>query len=81
MNILIENSDTLQYLTTSGHWSLDPLEGKIFPATAVAFRAARKEPIGKFNIVFHIPSTRQFVNLDHGRGAGSPEGTEKIADK
>jgi hypothetical protein len=47
------------------------LEGKLFPATAMAFRAARKEAIGKFNIVFHIPQTNQFVNLNHGRGTGT----------
>jgi hypothetical protein len=75
MNILIENNDTHEYLTSPGKWSKNPLEGKQFPATIVAFRAARQEEIGKFNIVFHIPGTDQIVNLDHGHGTGIKEST------
>lgn len=71
MNILIENNDTLEYLTSTGQWTKNPRDGKSFPATKVAFRTAKLEAIGKFNIVCHIPATNQFVNLDHGRGAGS----------
>jgi hypothetical protein len=70
MNILIENHETLEYLTQAGHWTKNPLEGKCFPATRVAFRAAKLEAIGRFNIVCHIPETNQFINLDRGRGAG-----------
>ena len=36
-------------------------------------RGAKQEAIGKFNIVSYIRETNQFINLDHGRGAGSPE--------
>lgn len=72
MNILIENSDTLEYLTNAGQWTKDPLDGKPFPATEDAFRMAKREAIGKFTIVCHIPQTNQFINLDHGRGAGPP---------
>ena len=70
LNILIENNDTLEYLTSAGQWTKNPRQGKSFPATRIAFRAAKQEAIGKFNIVCHIPGTNQFVNLDHGRGAG-----------
>jgi hypothetical protein len=70
MNILIENNETLEYLTTAGQWTKNPRNGKSYPATRAAFRAAKLEPIDKFNIVWHIPETNQFVNLDHGRGAG-----------
>jgi len=73
MHILIENNDTHEFLTTLGKWTKNPLQAKPFPATAVAFRAARQEQIGKFNIVFHIAQTNQFVNLNHGRGAGAPD--------
>ncbi|MGA9450955.1 MAG: hypothetical protein WBW41_06380 [Verrucomicrobiia bacterium] len=72
MNILIENHDTLEYLAQAGQWTKNPLEGKRFPATVTAFREAKLEAIGKFNIVCHIPGTNQFVNLDHGRGKGLP---------
>jgi hypothetical protein len=70
MNILIENDDTLEYLASAGQWTKNPLSGKCYPATRIAFRAAKQEAIGKFNIVCHIPGTNQFINLDHGRGAG-----------
>ena len=73
MNILIENFDTLEYLTEVGQWSKNPLDGRCFPATAAAFQFARREAIGKFTIVCHIPATNQFINLDHGRGRGMPE--------
>ena len=34
---------------------------------------AKRESIGRFNIVFYIPQTKQFINLDHGRGKGLTE--------
>jgi len=70
MNILIENSETLEYLTDTGGWTKNPRNGKCFPATRSAFRAAKSEAIGRFNIVFHIPQTNQLINLDRGRGTG-----------
>ena len=73
-NILIENNDTLEYLTPAGGWTKNPLNGKCFKATKIALQAAKLEAIGKFNIVGHIPETNQFINLDHGRGAGLPAG-------
>ena len=79
MNILIENQDTLEYLTNAGQWTKNPLAGKSFPATRTAFRVAKLEAIGKFNIVCHIPATHQFINLDHGRGQGL-SGTDVQAD-
>ena len=73
MKILIEDAETLQYLTTSGQWSKNASEGKTFSATAAAFEVARKEQIHKFNIVCYIPQTKQFINMDHGRGKGHVE--------
>ena len=73
MDILIENNDTLEYLTATGLWTKNPREGKLFPATRAAFMAAKQEAIGKFNIVWHFPATGQFINLDHGRGLGTPD--------
>lgn len=72
LNILIENNDTLEYLTPVGQWTKNPLNGKSYPATRIACQAAKQEAIGKFNIVCHIPETNQFINLDHGRGTGLP---------
>lgn len=73
LNILIENNDTLEYLTQAGQWTKNPLNGQRYPATKAAFRAAKQEAISKFNIVCHIPDTNQFINLDHGRGTGQPD--------
>jgi len=70
MNILIEDAETLEYLTSDNHWTKNVSEGKNFGATGTAFDVAKKEPIGKFNIVFYIPQTKQFINMDHGRGKG-----------
>jgi hypothetical protein len=68
MNILIENSDTSEYLTRAGLWDKNPQAGKPFGTSRLALRAAKQEAIDTFNIVLHIPTTNQFVNLDHGHG-------------
>lgn len=73
MNILIENADSLEYLTGENHWSKSVTDGKLYSRTSAAFDAAKKEAIGKFNIVGFIPETQQFINLNHGRGRGLPE--------
>jgi hypothetical protein len=70
MNILIENDNTLEYLTPAGQWTKNPLAGKCFPSTRTAFLAAKLEAIGRFNIVWHSPETNQLFNLEHGRGKG-----------
>ena len=71
MNILIEDADSLQYFTINSLWSKDILDARRFANTMSAFTAAKKELIGKFNIVGYILETKQFVNLNHGRGKGS----------
>ena len=73
MNILIEDAEKLEYLTSDNHWTKKASEGKNFGATEAAFAVAKKEPIGKFNIVFYIAQTQQFINMDHGRGKGPAE--------
>ena len=73
MNILIEDAEKLEYLTNNGLWSKNPADGRSFGATGAAFEVAKEEPVRKFNIVCHIPQTRQFINMDHGRGKGVPE--------
>ena len=75
MNILIENADSLEYLTDDSRWTKIATEGKLFLRTGTAFDVAKKESVGKFNIVGYIPETRQFINLNHGRGRGATETT------
>lgn len=73
MNILIENADSCEYLTSDNHWTKIVADGKRFSKTGTAFDAAKKEAIGRFNIVGYITETRQFINLHHGRGRGVAE--------
>ena len=70
MNILIEDAETLEYFTNDNKWTKKASEGKSFVATEAAFDVAKKEPIGRFNIVYYITQTEQFINMDHGRGKG-----------
>jgi hypothetical protein len=70
MNILIEDAESLEFLANNGRWTKNVANGKTFGTTEVALQAAKKEPIGRFNIVSYISQTRQFINLDHGRGKG-----------
>jgi hypothetical protein len=73
MNILIENAESLEYLAGNGDWTKNAAKGKNFEATGAAFKAAKQELIGRFNIVSYIAQTKQFINLDHGRGKGIAE--------
>ncbi|HTV39253.1 MAG TPA: hypothetical protein VMF08_01650 [Candidatus Sulfotelmatobacter sp.] len=70
MRILIQNAETLEYLTDENNWSKNPLKGKQFSASRLAFRAAKLEAIAEFNIVCCVPKTNEIINLDHGRGIG-----------
>jgi hypothetical protein len=73
MIILIENAESLEYLTPDGQWTKNVAEGKSFAATEAAYQTAKKEPVGKFNIVCYIPQSKQFINLNHGKGKGLTE--------
>ena len=73
MNILIEDAEKLEYLTSGNLWTKNAAEGKNFGATGTAFEVAKQEPMGKFNIVCYIAQSKQFINMDHGRGKGVAE--------
>ena len=73
MNILIEDAESLEYLTSTGTWTKNVANGRSFGATEAAVQVAKKELIGKFNIVSYVSQTRQLINLNHGRGKGLPE--------
>ena len=74
MNIIFEDAGSLKYFTVKGLWSQNAADGKCYAGTRFAFMTAKQEPIGKFNIVGYIPSTKQFINLDHGHGKGAVPG-------
>ena len=73
MNIIIEDAESLKFFSNEGLWTKNAAEGKRYAGTALAFKAAKLEPVGKFNIVGYIGETKQFINLDHGRGKGAME--------
>jgi hypothetical protein len=73
MKIIIEDAESLKFFTGEGLWSKIVTEGKHFAGTGLAFKAAKQESVGKFNIVGYITATKQFINLDHGRGKGAVE--------
>ena len=73
MNILIEDAEKLEYLTSSNEWTKNVVKGKDFRATGDALAAAKREPMGRFNIVGYFAETKQFINLNHGKGRSVPE--------
>ncbi|MGO8699133.1 MAG: hypothetical protein ACLQVY_15590 [Limisphaerales bacterium] len=70
MTILIEDSETLEFLAVNNQWTKKPGQAVCFPSTRAAFSVAKGEPIGKFNIVQHLSFNQQLINLDHGSGKG-----------
>ena len=79
MNIIIEDAESFKFYGADGKWTANVADGKRYAGTNQAFKAAKLEPIGKFNITGYIPETRQFVNLEHGRGTGSEAAKAKAS--
>ena len=71
MNILIENAATREFLASDGRWTKKSSQGASFTTTQAAQTAAKREPIGEFNIVGQFDGTEQFFNLDCGSGTGA----------
>ena len=70
MNILIENAVTQEFLAGDGRWTKEASLGATFATARAARAAAKREPIGKFNIVGQFAGSAQFFNLDCGSGQG-----------
>jgi hypothetical protein len=73
MNILIEDAEKLEYLTSSNQWTKTATDGKVFKSTADALAVAKQQPVGKFNIVAFMSLNNQFINMNKGSGKGVPE--------
>jgi hypothetical protein len=71
MTILIENAESFEYLHGDNAWAKEAVGAMTFPSTKIAVAAAKRQAIGKFNIVGYVAETAQLVSLDHGRGSGS----------
>lgn len=79
MNILIEDAEKLEYLTSSNHWTKIPAEAKIFRNTAEAVAVGKQQHMGKFNVVAYVSTTHQFVNFGKGCGRRIPEGSAALS--
>jgi hypothetical protein len=75
MKTLVEDAEKLEYLTSDSHWTKKAGEAKDFRATGAAIEVAKQEPMGRFNIVGYFPETKQFLNLNQGRGGRIAETT------
>jgi len=76
MNILIEDAEKLEYLTSNHQWTKKPSEAKNFGATNDAMVVARQEPMGRFNIVAYFAQSDQLINMNSGRGKRAAEAGE-----
>jgi hypothetical protein len=65
MRLLLENSETQEFLTPFGKWSKNPLEGKIFGSITVALRSPSHDAIEKFNLIFLDPQANQYLKLNY----------------
>jgi hypothetical protein len=70
MLILIENPETSELLSVTGEWTRQPATAKAFANVTAALRAGRQLPVGRFDVSGYLPDSRQFINLQHGRGTG-----------
>jgi hypothetical protein len=77
MNILIEDAESLKFLTSAGQWAANASEGKHYGRTADAYAAAKQEPIGRFNIAGYIKTTKQLITIRQGRGKGTKPGDQE----
>jgi len=73
MKTLVEDAETLEYLTSNSQWTKNAGDGRDFGVTQAAFEVAKQEPMGRFNIVGYFPETKQLINMNHGRGRRVPE--------
>jgi hypothetical protein len=78
VNILVENAVTLEFLTSDGSWTKKLSQGAIFATARGAHAAAKREPIGKFNIVGQFGESEQLFNLDYGSGKGASSGPREV---
>ncbi len=68
MKTLVEDAETLEYLTNNSQWTKNAGDGRDFGVTQAAYEVAKQESMGRFNIVGYFPETKQLINMNHGRG-------------
>ena len=72
MTILVENAETLEYLTTDGRWTNKMERAATYRSSTLAKASATSAAIGRFNIIGAVAKSSQIVNLDEGVGAKKP---------
>jgi hypothetical protein len=68
MRIIIEDAETLQFLTMDGGWTGDSARAATFANSDAARERGVTLPIGEFNIVGAFSKSPQLTNLDNGSG-------------
>jgi hypothetical protein len=71
MRILIENAETLQYLTADGAWTKEPNAAATYRTSTVAKEHGKTAPIGRFNVIGAFKNSPQITNLDDGCGTAT----------
>jgi hypothetical protein len=74
MTILIENADTLEFLTRDGRWTKHAGEAATYRTSTLAKEFGTAAPIGRFNVVGAFKNSPQLTNLDEGCGISVKEG-------
>jgi hypothetical protein len=69
VKIIIENAETLEFLTSDGRWSKDVTRAAAFPNSNAAKARGVTFPIGRFNVVGAFATSPQLTNLDEGFGS------------
>jgi hypothetical protein len=78
MNILIENAENRGYLASNGEWTKHAADGRDFGATQTALEAAKRAPIGRFNIVCYILQKPRFIIIPMDQGTGMGTSTRPV---
>jgi hypothetical protein len=69
VKIIIEDAETLEFLTSEGRWTKDLARAAAFPNSAAAKTRGSAIPIGRFNVVGSFARWPQLTNLDEGCGS------------
>jgi hypothetical protein len=69
MKILIQNTETQQYLTNYGDWTANPLEAEDFLGPGRAWHFAKLTMAGDFRVLVYFPDTYASVTIKEQLGA------------
>jgi hypothetical protein len=76
MKILIENTETLEMLTSAGAWTKNTKQAATYPSSTIAKQTGAAAAIGKFNVIGRFANSAQITNLDEGCGTAGPKSAQ-----